>query len=105
MKSAGDLLCRKQLFWSLFDFRHKRFFQKMFHRKLVCEKVGERLIASSIENFLEDDSAILKALYLKIVRKVCLPIKENHEEIAENLYINLVKSDHINHVLISTAGL
>lgn len=51
---------------------------------------------------LEDDFAIFKIFYLKTVRQVCVKIKENCKKIAEKLDMDLVKSDHINHVLIST---
>ena len=54
---------------------------------------------------LEDDFAIFKILYLKTVRQVCVKIKENRKKIAEKLDMDLVKSDHINHVLISTERL
>ena len=66
---------------------------------MICEKIGKFLTTSST------DSAILKVLYLKIVLKVCVTIKENHKEITEKLDVDLFKSDHINQVLILIAGL
>ena len=77
----------------------------MFHRKMVCEKNHEFPTTSWTENFWEDDSAILKVLHLKTVRKVCVTIKENHtgKKIAEKLDMDLVRSDHIKHTLMLTS--
>ena len=42
---------------------------------------------------------------LKIFPRVGAPIKENHKEITENLDVDLVKSNHINHIIISPSRL
>lgn len=86
----------------MLDFWHERFFQSCFDRKKVFEKIGEFLTTSSIKNVLEDDSAVLKVLYLKIV---CVTIKKNHtdKEIPEKLDMDLKKSDDINNGLILTS--
>lgn len=54
---------------------------------MVCEKTDEFPTTSSTENFLEEDSVILKVLYLKIVCKLCVTITENRtgKKIAEKL--------------------
>ena len=72
---------------------------------MVRLKIGQFLTTFSIENFLEYDSAILKILYLKIVLRVCAPIKKNRKQIAENLDVDLVKSDRIIHIIISPSRL
>ena len=72
---------------------------------MVRLKIGQFITTFSIENFLEYDSAILKILYLKIVLRVCAPIKKNRKQIAENLDVDLVKSDRIIHIIISPSRL
>ena len=85
----------------MFDFWHERFFQNCFDRKKIFEKIGEFLTTSSIENVLEDDSFVLKVLFLKIF---CVTIKKNHtdREIPEKLDMDLEKSDDISNGLILT---
>lgn len=62
MESSGHLVYKKQLMLNTFEFRYKKFFHKIFHWKMACEKVSEFLANTSTENLLERDSTTLKEI-------------------------------------------